>query len=204
MDISHIKTIYKCPQCGELTGSHQLISTNTLGARIYSDGYTSGVMYDESPAITKCGKCSTIYWLEKNIIGEYNMYTTKNPEWQKATDPEELEGDDLFMAVKDKVYTTKEEELYLRYQLWVNLNRQELNKGEQKIYESNCKKLIKLYNMENIDEKLRIAELYRNIGNFAECVNILKTVKNKDYSRTKKLLLEESKKENRETIRLTD
>ena len=203
MDISNDKTIYKCPQCGELSGSYQLISTNTLGARIYSDGYTSGVMYEESPVITKCIKCNKIYWLDKNIIGEYNMYLTKNTEWQKAPDPEELESDDLITALNDKIYSNKEEELYLRYQLWVYLNREELNKDKQAFYESNCKELIKLYNMEDIDEKLRIAELYRNIGNFAECVKILEAINDKDYSQTKELLLEECKKENRETIKIT-
>jgi predicted RNA-binding Zn-ribbon protein involved in translation (DUF1610 family) len=207
------KVIYQCPNCGKLTGSFSVISMNDFGATSYSDGYTRGIMYSDSPEIAKCKKCRTFYWLKKeNIIGYYGPLTV-NSKWSKAPEPELLEKNDYIKALKRKVYRNKDEERYIRNKVWLAFNSKMrgdipedaliFKKDEKTLYESNCKRLIKLYNMANIDEKLIIAELHRNLGSFSESIEILKTIKLKDYIWIKKLLIKECEKKNKKVIKLT-
>ena len=202
MDIGP-KLIYQCPNCGKIIGYRSLFSVNDFGATSYSDGRTRGIMYADSPEIVKCKKCKTFFWLKKeNQIGEYGPLTI-NSKWEKAPEAESLTKNEYIEALNLKAYKNKDQERYVRCNLWRALNYS-MGENEKAIYESNCKKLIKLYNMEDIDEKLLIAELYRNIGNFSESMTILKTIRKKEYIRIKKLLIQECQKENKKTIELTD
>jgi len=198
------KIIYKCPECGKLTGIYGLTSVNTYGITLYSDGFAHGMMYGEDAEIGKCPKCKTIYWLkEENIIGEYTPITI-NTKWSNAKEPEVLNEKDYIDVLNEKMYRNKEEEYYLRKCFWQVFNRKrfetEFTKEEKKIYDSNCKQLIKFCNMDNINDKLMVAEIYRNMGNFSECIAILETISKRDCLWIKKLFFNECKKENKNVI----
>ncbi|MDR3019426.1 MAG: hypothetical protein LBU66_00815, partial [Treponema sp.] len=63
-------------------------------------------------------------------------------------------------------------------------------------------KLLKLYDTKNLREKLLIAELHRNLGNFDESTEILESIRNKDYIWIRNILLYECQKKNKKTVRL--
>jgi len=198
------KIIYKCPKCGKLVYKFGIISMNNFGAAYYSDGGVSGLMHSEEDLITKCSKCKTIYWLDKeNVEGECYGQFSDNPKWNAAKSTEWLKKNDFIDALEQKIYRNKDEELCIRNIVWRKLSSEyDLTKDEEKIYKSNCKKLLKFYNIDNINEKLLIAELHRNLGNFDECTEILKTIKNKDYIWIRNLLLYECEKKNKRVVRL--
>ena len=64
--------IYKCPSCGNFIKIGSLISGNTYGAKLYSDGKRVAPMMPEFPDLTKCKKCNAI--LSKNKIPNSTKY----------------------------------------------------------------------------------------------------------------------------------
>jgi hypothetical protein len=207
--------IYKCPKCGRKAVCGSIRSGNTCGARFYSDGKRIAPMLPEFPYIIKCKGCMTFYWLEEeNNIGEYEYWDNKNG---KNT----FKGEDIdrarFLSLNEhveainlKIYNTVSEERFLRVRLWwaFNDNYREggeiiLNNDDRDIYESNCVKLIEISDKNEIDEKIRCAELYRNLGDYVECKNILETIHDKEYGWIKKLLKKECEKNNKRVIRLS-
>ena len=96
---------YQCPKCNNILYNGSLISGNNMGAKLYSDGKQIAPMQIEFPVISKCSKCNTIFWLENEI------------EILKHVDSEEVEFlsiSDYQTALKNKLFRSKEEEIYLR------------------------------------------------------------------------------------------
>ena len=56
--------IITCPYCNSLSSHFTLISSNTLGASLWTDGKFEAPMRPESPIIAKCWSCERFYWLE--------------------------------------------------------------------------------------------------------------------------------------------
>ena len=69
-------------------------------------------------------------------------------------------------------------------------------------YESNCKMFIELLDKKDINEKIICAELFRNIGNFVECNNILETINEQEYNWIIEILRRECDKNNKYVIEL--
>ena len=57
--------IYKCPVCGKLVKRGSLMSGNTFGAKLYSDGKNDAPMLPDFPNLSKCAKCDTIFNLRE-------------------------------------------------------------------------------------------------------------------------------------------
>ncbi len=96
--------VYKCPRCGNLLTVGSILSGNTIGAKIYSDGKRIAPMLPDFPDLTKCKKCETIFWL--NIlrkIGRYEWGDKMNSKWAKADDADFLDIEDYFRALDDNV-----------------------------------------------------------------------------------------------------
>ena len=64
--------IYKCPNCGNLLSRGSLMSGNTFGAKLFSDGKRITPMLPEFPNLTKCKKCNRFIWVNKlQEVGTY-------------------------------------------------------------------------------------------------------------------------------------
>jgi hypothetical protein len=71
--------VYECPKCKRTVWRESLISGNTLGSTLYSDGKRISPMLPEFPFIAKCKECNTFYWLDnKNRIGEFEDYEIRD------------------------------------------------------------------------------------------------------------------------------
>ena len=201
-------SIYKCPNCGRFTSRGSINSGNTFGATRFSDGYMIAPMLPEFPSIVKCEDCKTFYWLNKDLkIGEY-YFKCDNDEWKKADNAKFLTIDELQEAINCKIYNSEQEQKYLRRKLWwafndkIRKNDLQFSEEDAKLFEENCLKLLELLNKNNTDENIMTAELFRNLGKFSECHDILENITEKKYFLTKKTIEKECNIKNRKVTEI--
>jgi hypothetical protein len=201
--------VYKCPNCGKFSTRGSINSGNTFGAKIYSDGKRIAPMLPEFPAIIKCKGCEIFYWLnDENEVGEYDFFEDKiNKEWKNADRAEFLNINEYNEAINLKVYKDEDDHKFLRIKLWQAINDKFRNnldmiEYEKEIYEENCLKLIEILDKNEIYEKIMCAEIYRNLGNFIECKNILETISEEKYLWIKKIIENECILNNKKVIEL--
>ena len=196
--------IYKCPECDKLCGRGSLLSGNTFGSTYFSDGKVISPMLPDYPDIVKCKKCKTFFWLEdKNHIDYCDGFADFD-----GFHVQFLDTDEYFEALNAGIARNKKEELYLRKYLWWSFNDRTRNgkdlfltESEKEIYEANCVKLMALFGNK---EQTLVAELYRNLGNFTECIDTLESIKSKNIIWLKNILKNECFKENTLVIELND
>lgn len=222
---------YKCPNCGAYLYTHTLLSGNTFGAKVYSDGKMFAPMLPEYPNITKCGGCGTILMLSR--LEPFSEETLSYPQeeiakislWEKWKslisgtrreakpspryyECEHLSMDDLYRAID----VFPEIELYIRLMIWRGYNdrvtgrtfvyspsedlRVNYNLLDSKEYKSNCLALLNLLNKDNREQRMLLAELYRNLGNFKECMALIPKSDRNSYMEI------ECKRGNRYTVRI--
>lgn len=202
--------IYRCPLCDTLYSKYSLMSGNTFGADFYSDGRFFARMLPEFPIITKCLGCTTIFWLDKtNEIGSYYWGEKINTEWEEAFNADFLTLNDYFLALEFHLPRTIEEEIYIRKRIWWEMNdrirfKEELPayENENQLWSDNIHKLISLLNSSDDNEKIIIAELHRNLGNFDTCKKILDSIANPEYDLLKKAMTKACKTKNKKVFQL--
>ncbi|MCL2079751.1 MAG: hypothetical protein FWH17_07925 [Oscillospiraceae bacterium] len=201
--------VYKCPKCGKFSFRGSLRSGNTIGAELFSDGKRIAPMLPEFPSITKCKNCKLFYWLKsENKIGEFYRHEA-DKKWNDAYKAEFLTVNEYDEAINSKVYTNEKEKIFLRTKLWQAMHDKirwrenfDIPEDDKELYEKNCKALIEILNINEIEGKIMIAELNRNLGKFIECKNILETINNDKYIWIKKILEIECNKSNQKVISL--
>ena len=224
--------IYACPKCGKHYYETQTISSNNFGGITY-DFYTDGItLYSGSTCsvITKCEKCKNYFWLDDHI-GTVPLCGMRSPRrellklvnvpeahlsnWEK--NEKELKWEyaeavnyglklhELKRILKGEL--SQPQEKYVRKEIWYKFNDRLrkgkeifLNEKEELFWIKNTEALIKL-----MDSLILVkAELYRNLGDFKKCSEILNTIDEKLYKRhhlyeysTYKQIIKECKKKNR-------
>ncbi len=202
--------VYKCPNCGNLMTRGSLRSGNTFGAKIFSDGKRVAPMLPEYPNLTKCSKCDTIFWLSKlKEIGTYEFGEEENSKWGSAKEVKFLEIEDYYNAINKGIAENKGEELIIRQQIWWAYNDR-IRKG-QKIFNDesdearwneNIKKLKLLLDQSDITQKIMIAEINRNLGDFKNCMSLIQSIENDELNWLKEKILNECKRKNKWVIEL--
>ena len=202
--------VYKCPNCSNLLTKASLMSGNTFGAKIFSDGKRIAPMLPEFPNLTKCKKCNTIFWLSKlKEIGTFGWGADKNSDWQNADRAEFLEIDDYYDAISKGIAENTQEELLIRQHIWWAYNDR-IRKGQEIFNDEsdelrwieNVKKLKILLDKSDINQKIMIAEINRNLGDFENCISIIQSIDNNDLSWLKEIFLNECKRNNKWVIEL--
>ncbi|MDR2683829.1 MAG: hypothetical protein LBB53_00410 [Prevotellaceae bacterium] len=196
-------SVYKCPKCDEFFKNRNLLSGNTCGAILYSDGKQNAPMLPEFPNLTKCEKCDSIFWLsDLKEIGEIDCWgeESNNKEWANAPYAEFLNIKDLFRALDENKDDKKV--VYIQLMIWRTFNdrvRQNNNlfidESEKNLWIENCNSLIKLLDKNDVNEQIMIAELYRNLGQFENCMEIIDSLSN-DFDWLKSQFKEECRKQN--------
>ena len=208
------KYIYQCPNCDNLLSRNSLMSGNTMLSQQYSDGKVIAMMLPEFPSVTICSKCDNIFWIKKaKEIGSYSLEypDPKNPvqnEWKNAEEVGFLTIDEYFSAVDNEIYSTKDEELFLRVRIWWGFNDRVRKGGnlfntdnEKFLWEKNAKILLNLLNNEDINENIMIADLNRNLGNFEECLKIINNL-GTDFDWLKPAFINECSKGNDQVFQI--
>lgn len=182
--------IYKCPHCENLLKRGSLTSGNTFNSKLYSDGKQVAPMLPDFPNLTKCKKCNNIFWLsDLKPIGEYGKYrgyegrnNIEKSLWEIAESVTFLDVYELFRALK--MTDDLKREKNIRIWIWWAFNdriREEGNNlfvdtNDQKLWEENCKDLLNVLDDADFNEKLMIADLYRNLGEFDRCIEIIDSI----------------------------
>ncbi|MDR0830982.1 MAG: hypothetical protein LBN95_12875 [Prevotellaceae bacterium] len=205
--------IYKCPKCGEFIQNGSLISGNTLHAQIYSDAKQIAGMLPEYPNLTKCQKCNEIFWLSdlKKVDAYFPVFLFKdasknksNPEWANADYADFLDINDLHRALE--MFLDKE--TVIRRMIWWKFNDR-VRKGkdlfidetDEHFWQQNCNRLLELFDKNDTEQQVMIAELYRNLGQFDNCLEIINGLPD-DFNWLKDKFREECSKQNKLVFRL--
>lgn len=225
--------IYKCPGCGNLIISASLLSGNNIGAKIYSDGKQIAPMLPEFPELTKCFKCKKIFFLsEAEEIGTCFCYTYGHQDlfdinngkivrcrrpyyqftpWGKVQIAQHLKIKDYFKALDTGIAKNKKEELFIRVKIWHSYNdrirngkKLFTNENDELMWRNNCNSLISLLEPSKLEQKIMIAELKRNLGDFDGCIKIINKIDNENYNWIKGKIIEACEQRNKYVILLNE
>jgi len=196
--------IYKCPSCGNLFRQGSLMSGNTFGAKLFSDGISIAKMSLNFPNFTKCKDCGSFLNLRelKEVgVARFNYYSKTgydSIEWgnmylkikylklnrEDIPDSKLLEVRDLYDALE----MFPQYELYFRLQiLWSSNDHlrfllehdfpiRELDANSDKRFEENCIALLNLLDQNDENQKILMAELHRNLGQFDKCIELIMSI----------------------------
>lgn len=181
--------IYACPGCGHKIICRSIMSGNTFGGHFWSDGRGIFPMLPDIPEMVECPKCKTIFWFKdfddpdtedfgySDDIGD-NSSVARTPS-QKTYEK----------ALKNRLYKTDEDEIYLRQRLWWAYNdkvRYSEGKNISSLnisrYRKNLLGLLSLLDITNDQHQIMAAEINRNLGWFPEAIEILSNITDPDMS----------------------
>ena len=208
--LSAPEIVYRCLTCGQLVVTSCLLFDNISGSKLFSDGKQIAPLVPEVPFFIKCKKCNAFYWLKKENKVATLDYDDKSNELESADLAQFLLLDEYQEALNLKVYKDTDEENYIRLKLWWAFNDKIRNNAndvfsanEQKIYEGNCSRLIDILDRKDASNRIIIAELFRNIGRFYECIKTLETINEEKYNWIKRQMETVCSKRNKKVIELT-
>lgn len=203
--------VYECPKCKYLLYSRSIGSGNTFGAKMFSDGKRIALMLPEFPDLTKCPKCNAMFWLSKmKEIGTYGMNDKLAYEkWAMAEEVEFLTIYEYQIALEGEVYSSQDEELFIRQRIWWGFNDR-VRKGknifssdkDEVLWKNNALKLLALFDIENLNHKIMVAELHRNLGDFEKCMEIINSIKDSNLNSLKLLFEKECLSGNRNVFQV--
>lgn len=168
------------------------MSGNTIGAKFWTDGKMEAPMLPEIPRITKCEKCSSVFWVkdsekvgEVSPLAEATEDSEVTSEWKNAPRVSKLEKADLVEALKTGIAKNSEEEKFLRVRLWWVVNDelrkelQDISALDKVVFRENLERLIALLDEEVAEERIMKAEAYRETGAFDQVPPLLKELPEK-------------------------
>jgi hypothetical protein len=185
-----------CPLCGGYEKYMTLISGNTFGMKIWSDGKRDAPGLPEPPSVVKCRHCAECYWLsEANEIKQDEI----PPEVMEELFPISFEEDfyvnepseeEYYRAIDKGLAKNNEEEKSLRILAWWRRNdafRDSKNTDVPdgtNLWKTNLEALEKLLTTRTDDDSLMKAEILRELGEFDRAKQILKDIDSPDLSFT--------------------
>ena len=176
--------IKKCNRCDGLMKQRTIASGNNFGARYWTDGKIDTPMLPETPLVIVCPHCRKVDWL-KNLaeIGEIpgpRGFGVPLPEYDLSFDDlpffDVPTGDD-YLGFLESVELIHDQELYLRWTYWHLMNdprRRDPAVQPLGIDEvENLQRLLVLIKSPSESSRLTIAEIHRELGDFASCEQML-------------------------------
>ena len=117
--------IISCPHCGQYVKKRTLISGNTFGAKLWSDGKRIAPMLPEFPSLVLCKKCNHFYWVketkEVEKVNEFVLIEADDqPENEKWKNVDYVEFPTFHQYIK--ALETISEEKYIRLSIWWSFN----------------------------------------------------------------------------------
>ncbi len=169
--------ILTCPYCGQQKQVLQLMSGNTIGARLWSDGNQEAPMLPRVSPVQRCPKCGKFYWMHKQelISGSKvnwtaDVGTLSFDEWTQASQQFQQEGMNL---------SRNEQMTLCQNAIWAyNRELSEASAGSEPsgkfaIFKQFAQQLIDLLDGKDEDSITLKAEMLREIGEFEQCEQLL-------------------------------
>ena len=158
-----------------------LLSGNYIGAIRWSDGKMEAPMLPELPVVVRCYSCGEFFWVkDAPVLGYFEPHKRhpKIKEYTRALTIEEYAG-----LLRHKENLSRGREIFARFRLWWTINDLVRNKRNQQlfdqyaaIFEVNILALMPLLTRDKPSGKWQIAEMYREIRKFSECLDVLDTI----------------------------
>jgi hypothetical protein len=193
---SYVFELKKCTNCESEFISNSLLSSNTSGAVFYTDGYMSGPMYSEDIYIVKCPKCNSYIWKSSlptvKHISESEFFRNQGDDNFGSLFNDRI---DFKYLLAKPIWTNTEQEKYVRIRAcWSYNNKYRTDKFKyippaiESYYrenpdatkflitteqERNLKRILELFDSKNEHERLMMAEIHRELGNFNQCTSLL-------------------------------
>ena len=205
-------TIISCPHCGQFAKRKSLISGNTFGAKLWSDGRRIAPMLPEFPNLVLCKKCDKFYWVkdakEVEKVNEFVLIEADDqPENEKWKDIDYVEFPTFSQYFK--ALETISEEKYIRLSIWWSFNdyirnghENKITPDKQKLNAENLILLLTLLNEADENDLLMKAEVLRNLGRFEESRLLLDKVTNPDLIEVKEKFLAGINKQNKQVFQV--
>ncbi len=202
--------IYECPQCNNLISRGSIASGNTFDMKLYSDAKRITPMLMEFPNITKCEKCNHIFKIDDlKEIGKYSWGEEVIDDWKNADEVNFLDIYDNFTALTKNIAKTDEEELDIRLSIWWLFNDRVRNdedlfslEDDKNLWQDNLNRLIELLSKADQVNIIMIAEIYRSLGDFVNCMKIIDGLDAEKYDFLKVPFSRECKAKNTKVFQL--
>lgn len=194
--------LLECPKCGEEKRMMSIISGNTFGATQWSDMYREAPMLPTLSEVQKCPHCNSYFLLSqaKDRFDEeegapFSPDTGRLSYQEMKEALSLLENDSL--TINDRInirleflhrYNDAFRDIKENHEIYSDDMSLERNDADWRLNQENIKALIALLNIDDNDNTLLIAELYREAGYFESCLNTLK--KYWTYSKYEKAFME--------------
>lgn len=195
--------IIACPSCGQYAKKKTIISGNTYGAQLWSDGKRIAPMMPEFPSLVLCKKCNQFYWVrDAKKVTEVTNSAELKEKWGDA--------DYVEFPTFHQYFKTLElipDEIFIRGCIWRSFNDYFRNKEEDKITSEmeqlnseNLTALLKILDETDTNELLTKAEVYRNLSQFEESKELLSRINDPELTWVKEKLLPEINNQNKRVI----
>jgi hypothetical protein len=174
--------VVSCPSCGAEARYTTLLSGNTIGARVWTDGKQVAPMLPSPPEVVQCHACLSAYWLHSaKVAGKPDRFASAGGDIPHVAEPSEQA---YYDAIAGGLATSAEEEIRLRVRAWWRAGdegrfheagvRALLNPRTQ-AFRENLETLVSLLDDEQPNLLMR-AEALRQLGRFDDAERVLHAV----------------------------
>ena len=191
--------VVACPHCEALARHRTLLSGNTFGSTVWTDGKQIAPMMPIPPAVVKCHHCAECYWREDaRKVGTVGWATVGeerddqvDPTWKVAPLIREPNEDDYYDALDRDFATDPVRKRELRILAWWRRNdafRGPAAKSAAAFAtlspacRMNLEALRDLLDETNETDRIMKAEVYREIGEFGSAKALLGQVTSADFA----------------------
>lgn len=169
--------IRECPRCKTPLAQRSMMSGNSFGARLWTDGKMLAPMLPDRPWLVKCPNCGELFWIdEARELGKRAWWYEHNA-WPLAAEPD-LSSEADFLKVLSAARLPEEKERYVRQRAWWAANdsirmTENATASFSTAQEGNLHALADILDEKNPGQRITKAEIYRELGKFDECIKLL-------------------------------
>lgn len=185
--------VVACPRCEGLAKYLTLVSGNTFGARVWSDGKQIAPMLPRPPGVVKCHHCGECYWLadakEVGTIPSWGDNKQKvDAAWKAAQKVEEPSEEEYYDALAKGLAVNPQQETDARILAWWRSNDAFRDPGRADrtpmaaATRMNLEALARLLEEGDDNNLVMKAEVYRELGEFESARQALNRVKSADFA----------------------
>lgn len=179
--------IIACPHCQAPARRLSLVSGNTLGARVWTDGRMLAPMLPDHPSITRCRTCQGFFRVEEaEKLEDLEPFATDagpDAPWLETPLVQPLRARDLIEAATGGLPCDHDQERELRLLAWWADNDQRRDMDDKDrapgpmldadTAVENMQRLSTLLDANDPNQRIMQAELARELGSFADAAELL-------------------------------
>ena len=178
--------ILKTPITGALVKISSIITGNTFGATFWTDGRCEAPMLPDEPWLRRHPVTDELFWTDEceEIASEFRKCDEKYADVEFALAPSLA---DYRLALSSGIASTPKKERYLRHRFWWAVN-DPVRHGEAGAsfppdHRDNLEKLRAFLNESDPEDRIFVAEISRELGEFEKAAALLDFEFPEDFAR---------------------